>query len=108
MVVQATIGTDGGTENTDRILEELPPEKLLDTPSFRLIRGGVACMHSIERSSSTSPTRTPPDSVSKSFDCSTSARQNSANRSSRLLTNYDSISRSFLSVLPVHLYPSYQ
>jgi hypothetical protein len=48
MAAQATIGTDGGTENTDRILEELPPEKLLDTPSFRLIRGGVACMHSVE------------------------------------------------------------
>ena len=48
MVAQATIGTNGGTENTDRILEELPPEKLLDTPSFRLIRGGVACMRSVE------------------------------------------------------------
>lgn len=48
MVAQATIGTNGGTENTDRILEELPPEKLLDTLSFRLVRGGVACMRSVE------------------------------------------------------------
>jgi hypothetical protein len=48
MNAQAKIGTDGGTESTDCILEELPPEKLLDTPNFRLIRGGVTCMHSIE------------------------------------------------------------
>jgi plasmid stabilization system protein ParE len=48
MGAQARIGTDGGTESTDRILEELPPEKLLDTPNLRLIRGGVACMYSVE------------------------------------------------------------
>jgi hypothetical protein len=48
MDAQATIGTDGGTETTDSILVELPPKKLLDTPNFRLMRGGVACMHSVE------------------------------------------------------------
>ena len=48
MAAQATIGTDGGRDDSEHILEELPPEKLLDTPSFRLIRGGVACMHSVE------------------------------------------------------------
>jgi hypothetical protein len=48
MVTQATNGTDGGVDTSAQVLEELPPEKLLDTPSFRLIRGGVACMHSVE------------------------------------------------------------
>lgn len=48
MAAQATIGTDGGRDDSEHILEELPPEKLLDTPSFRLIRGGVGCMHSVE------------------------------------------------------------
>lgn len=48
MVAQATIGTDGGMDDFDQIIAELPPEKLLDTPNFRLIRGGVECMHSVE------------------------------------------------------------
>jgi hypothetical protein len=48
MGAQAAIGTDGGTDDADRVLVELPPEKLLDTPSFRLIRGGVRCMQSVE------------------------------------------------------------
>jgi peptidyl-tRNA hydrolase len=48
MGAQASIETDGGVDDSDRILVELPPEKLLDTPNFRLIRGGVACMHSVE------------------------------------------------------------
>jgi peptidyl-tRNA hydrolase len=48
MAAQATIGTDGGRDDSEHILEELPPEKLLDTPSFRLIRGGVGCMRSVE------------------------------------------------------------
>ena len=48
MVAQATIGTDGGMDTPAQILNELPPEKLLDTPNFRLIRGGVTCMDSVE------------------------------------------------------------
>jgi peptidyl-tRNA hydrolase len=48
MAAQATIGTDGGREGPEHILDELPPEKLLDTANFRLVRGGVACMHSVE------------------------------------------------------------
>jgi hypothetical protein len=47
MGAQAKIGTDGGVDDSDQILDELPPEKLLDTPNFRLIRGGVACMYSV-------------------------------------------------------------
>jgi peptidyl-tRNA hydrolase len=48
MGAQAAIGTDGGTDSADRVLIELPPEKLLDTSNFRLIRGGVECMYSVE------------------------------------------------------------
>jgi hypothetical protein len=48
MAAQARIGTDGGKDDSDRILDEFPPENLLDTPNFRLIRGGVACMYSVE------------------------------------------------------------
>ena len=48
MAAQAIIGTDGGMDESDHILDELPPEKLLDTPNFRLILGGVACMRSVE------------------------------------------------------------
>jgi plasmid stabilization system protein ParE len=48
MAAQATIGTDGGREDSKHILNKLPPEKLLDTPNFRLIRGGVACMRSVK------------------------------------------------------------
>ena len=48
MDAQARIGTDGGREDSEHILDKLPPEKLLDTPNFRLIRGGVACMRSVK------------------------------------------------------------
>jgi peptidyl-tRNA hydrolase len=48
MGAQAAIGTDGGTDNADQVLVELPPEKLLNTHNFRLIRGGIHCMQSVE------------------------------------------------------------
>ena len=51
MDAQARIGTDGGTsesETDDAMLEELPPEKLLDTNDVTRIRAGIHCMRSIE------------------------------------------------------------
>lgn len=32
----------------DAILDQLPPEKLLDTNNPKLLRGGFRCMHSVE------------------------------------------------------------
>jgi peptidyl-tRNA hydrolase len=48
MGAQAAIGTDGGEDNADRVLVELPPEKLLETNDVARIRGGVHCMQSVE------------------------------------------------------------
>ena len=48
MVAQARIGTDGGKVGSEQILDELPPETLLDTAGLRLIQGGVACIYSVE------------------------------------------------------------
>ena len=49
---QSTIG--GGQESPhsedgrDKILDQLPPEKLLETTNPKLLRGGLQCMHSVE------------------------------------------------------------
>ena len=49
---QSTIA--GGQESSDsedgrdNILDQLPPEKLLETTNPRLLRGGLQCMHSVE------------------------------------------------------------
>lgn len=34
--------------DTDAICEQLPPEQLLETSKWRLIRAGIICMHHIE------------------------------------------------------------
>lgn len=36
------------TDSDDKILEELPPERFLDTSNARLIKAGLHCMHSRE------------------------------------------------------------
>jgi hypothetical protein len=48
MVAQATIGTNGGTENTDRILEELPPG---ETTRYTQLSVGSRrrCLHALSR-----------------------------------------------------------
>jgi len=33
------------TDSDDKILEELPPERFLDTSNARLIKAGLHCMH---------------------------------------------------------------
>lgn len=49
---QSTIA--GGQESPDsedgrdNILDQLPPEKLLETTNPRLLRGGLQCMHSVK------------------------------------------------------------
>ncbi|EMA54894.1 MULTISPECIES: hypothetical protein [Halococcus] len=55
MDAQARIGTDGGTDEDsedaasgERILDGLPPEKLLDTNDVSRIRAGIHCMGSVE------------------------------------------------------------
>jgi hypothetical protein len=35
-------------DETDPILEQLPPERLLETPQWDLIKAGIVCMHHIE------------------------------------------------------------
>ena len=35
-------------DGRDNILDQLPPEKLLETTNPRLLRGGLQCMHSVE------------------------------------------------------------
>jgi len=46
------VSSNGGdyivTDSDDKILEELPPERFLDTTNGRLIQAGLHCMHSRE------------------------------------------------------------
>ena len=41
-------GEDIVTDPDDKILEELPPDRFLDTSNARLIKAGLHCMHSRE------------------------------------------------------------
>lgn len=41
-------GEDIVTDSDDKILEELPPKRFLDTSNARLIKAGLHCMHSRE------------------------------------------------------------
>lgn len=50
---QSTIGagqgdSQGSENGRDGILDQLPPEKLLETTNPKLLRGGLQCMHTVE------------------------------------------------------------
>lgn len=44
----SNLGEDVVTNSGDKILEDLPPERFLDTTNARLIQAGLHCMHSRE------------------------------------------------------------
>lgn len=50
---QSTIGADQNDSSEtegghDNILDQLPPERLLETNNSKHLRGGLQCMHSVE------------------------------------------------------------